>query len=141
MHVLVTGASGFAGKYVVRELLAHGHRVSGLDAHVKLLVDSGVRPVAAYARSSSLAFAAGLVDGSTNFYVTGALSQPGQPLSGSIANFLSTCPACGPVTGWQGVTFAGLIPVDYQFTYIPIAFPTANWTPFNDSLNNTFSIT
>jgi len=84
---------------------------------------------------------AGLVDGSTNFYVTGALSQPGQPLSGSIANFLSTCPACGPVTGWQGVTFAGLIPGDYQFTYIPIAFPAADWTPFNDSLNNTLTLT
>lgn len=31
MHVLVTGGTGFAGRYAVAELAAHGHRVSVLD--------------------------------------------------------------------------------------------------------------
>lgn len=31
MHVLVTGGAGFAGRYAVAELAAHGHRVSVLD--------------------------------------------------------------------------------------------------------------
>lgn len=30
---------------------------------------------------------------------------------------------------WQGVTFTGLSAGDYQFTYNPIAQPTANWDP------------
>ena len=82
----------------------------------------------------------GLVDGTTNFYVTGNVGQNGNPLASDDSNFLSICPACGPVTAWQGVTFAGLSAGDYQFTYVPIANPTADWTPWNDSLSNTLTI-
>lgn len=31
MHILVTGAAGFIGSHLTRELLAEGHRVTGLD--------------------------------------------------------------------------------------------------------------
>ena len=82
----------------------------------------------------------GLIDGTTNFYVTGGVSQAGNPLSSSDADFLTQCGACGPVTAWQGVTFAGLSAGDYQFSYVPIANPTADWTPWNDSLSNTLTI-
>jgi cytochrome c5 len=33
---------------------------------------------------------------------------------------------------WQGVTFTGLGAGDYQFTYNPIAQPTANWAPMDN---------
>ncbi len=43
---------------------------------------------------------------------------------------------------WQGATFTGLSTGRYRFTYIPIAFPTANWDP-KDSviLSSEFNIT
>ena len=82
----------------------------------------------------------GLIDGTTNFYVTGGVNQAGNPLSNSDANFLSQCGPCGPVTAWQGVTFAGLLPGDYQFSYVPIASPTQDWTPWNNSLSNTLTL-
>jgi hypothetical protein len=62
----------------------------------------------------------GLVDGTTNFYATNA-----GPLASSDVDNL------GPVLSWQGVTFTGLTPGQYQFTYIPIANPSAHWAPWN----------
>lgn len=82
----------------------------------------------------------GLVDGTTNFYVSTPLNVNG-PLVGS-ENIFNTvlCSACGPVDHWQGVTFSGLTAGTYQFTYVPIASPSLEWAPFNDSLNGTFSL-
>jgi len=80
---------------------------------------------------------AGLVDGVTNFYApdsTGALV-------GSEAPFNAFCPACGPVDHWQGVNFVGLAAGTYQFTYIPIAFPTAQWDLINPNMNGRFDLT
>ena len=78
----------------------------------------------------------GLIDGTTNFYApntTGALV-------GSETSFNTVCPLCGPVNHWQGVSFAGLSVGDYKFTYVPIANPTAEWTPWNPNLNGTFRL-
>lgn len=84
---------------------------------------------------------AGLIDGTTNFYVSTPLNVPG-PLVGSETIWLtSLCSACGPANHWQGVTFSGLSAGDYQFTYVPIANPSAEWTPYNSSLNGIFSLT
>jgi hypothetical protein len=83
---------------------------------------------------------AGLIAGRTIFYVPTPSGFPG-PLVGSDAIWLSTlCPACGPANHWEGVTFAGLAPGDYQFTYVPIAFPSQEWDPYNPSLNGTFHL-
>lgn len=83
---------------------------------------------------------AGLIDGVTNFYVSTPLGVPG-PLGASEAFFNAACPACGPVQHWQGVQFSGLSAGTYQFTYVPIGSPSAEWTPWNSSLNGTFDLT
>ena len=63
------------------------------------------------------------------------------PLVGSDAIWLPTlCSACGPANHWQGATFTGLSAGDYKFNYVPRANPTAEWRPFNDSLNGIFTI-
>jgi len=63
---------------------------------------------------------AGLVDGTTNFWATNA---------GPLAN--SDVDGLGPVLCWQGVTFSNLAVGSYQFTYLPIASPSAKWAPWN----------
>ncbi len=84
---------------------------------------------------------AGLIDGVTNFFVSTPLGVPG-PLVGSDTIWLTVlCGACGPANHWEGVTFAGLSVGDYQFTYVPIAFPSAEWDPYNPSLNGIFALT
>lgn len=82
----------------------------------------------------------GLIDGTTNFFVSTPLGVPG-PLVGSDTIWLSTlCSACGPADHWQGATFTGLSAGDYQFTYVPRVNPTQEWEPYNDSLNGVFTI-
>jgi hypothetical protein len=74
---------------------------------------------------------AGLIDGTTNFYADTANGlTPTNTLVGL------------PVLTWQGVNFSGLAPGTYQFSYIPIAFPTAKWAPWNDAIEtNTLVLT
>lgn len=77
---------------------------------------------------------AGLVDGVTNFYgcnSTGALTAS---CTGDGASF-------GQPTHWEGVTFSGLTPGDYQFTYIPILFPSQEWDIYNPNMNGIFTLT
>ncbi len=80
---------------------------------------------------------AGLIDGSTNFFASGTFGS-GDPLTPT--NTLTG--SFNPVKRWQGATFTGLLAGDYQFTYVPIANPTATWDPFNDAvLSNTVTVT
>jgi hypothetical protein len=37
---------------------------------------------------------------------------------------------------WQGATFTGIAPGDYQFTYIPSATPSTTWTPLFPPFQN-----
>jgi hypothetical protein len=73
----------------------------------------------------------GLIDGTTNFYATNA-----GPLAPTDVDGL------GPVLSWQGVTFTGLQVGQYQFTYNPIAIPSAHWAPWNLQVQtNTATVT
>ncbi|MBL4906374.1 MAG: VPLPA-CTERM sorting domain-containing protein [Sneathiella sp.] len=83
----------------------------------------------------------GLADGTNNFYASGVDGVAGSPLVNNFASsYITSCPACGPVTGWQGVNVAGLAAGDYMFEFIEIANPTFEWTEWNDSLNSTFTL-
>lgn len=67
MHIFVTGASGHIGTLVVRELLDHGHHVSGLarsDASAEAITQAGGRPIlGTLDDSDALAAAAAAADG------------------------------------------------------------------------------
>ena len=67
----------------------------------------------------------GLVDGTNHFYASGPLGGS-TPLSNTQTAWLTQNPCC-PVTHWQGATFTGLGPGNYQFNYVPIVFPSAEW--------------
>jgi len=85
---------------------------------------------------------AGLIDGVTNFYADWDGNVPNNlPLVDSELPFNVGCPACGPVQHWQGVTFNGLGPGSYQFTYIPIANPSAEWDLLSTNMNGIFDLT
>jgi len=74
---------------------------------------------------------AGLIDGTTNFYTTNANTLASTDVDG-----------IGPANCWQGVTFNNLAVGSYQFTYIPIASPTAKWAPWNTAVTtNTVNLT
>ncbi|MBT0961154.1 PEP-CTERM sorting domain-containing protein [Denitromonas iodatirespirans] len=80
---------------------------------------------------------AGLVDGVTNFFTTcSPFPNPAsQPLVG-------TDPMCfGGVDHWQGALFTGLTPGDYQFSWTPIANPSAEWSLGNPNMDGIFTIT
>ena len=84
---------------------------------------------------------AGLVDGTTNFFADWNGAVPNNlPLVPTDGPFLAGCPACGPVNHWQGVTFTGLAPGSYQFTWVPIANPTAEWDLLSTQMNGIFDL-
>jgi len=84
---------------------------------------------------------AGLVDGVTNFYADWNGVIPNNlPLVGSETPFNIGCPACGPVDHWQGVNFSGLAAGFYQFTYVPIANPSAEWDLLSTNMNGIFDL-
>lgn len=64
---------------------------------------------------------AGLINGVTNF------ADPNYTISQNGGGFAD-------VQSWQGVTFSGLAAGDYQFTYIPIANPSAHWAPWSEAV-------
>ena len=87
---------------------------------------------------------AGLVDGVTNFYASGTLNGGGplvnsNPFTGTVTA-LNPSGFLLPVNHWQGVTFSGLSAGDYNFTFIPIANPSAEWTPFTANMNSNFTL-
>jgi hypothetical protein len=85
---------------------------------------------------------AGLIDGVTNFFADWNGDVPNNlPLVGSQTPFNVGCPACGPVNHWEGVTFVGLGPGSYQFTYVPIAFPSEEWALLSTQMNGIFDLT
>jgi hypothetical protein len=77
---------------------------------------------------------AGLIDGVTNFFDPNGAGT-NVPLVGVDPDLF------GGVNHWQGATFAGLTPGDYQFTWIPIANPTQEWSPLNPNMNGIFTLT
>jgi hypothetical protein len=83
---------------------------------------------------------AGLIDGVTNFYPSAQLGVAA-PLTGDPSVWEGFCPACGPVNHWQGVTFNGLLAGVYQFTYVPIGNPSAEWDLWTPNLNGRFDLT
>ena len=86
--------------------------------------------------STGVAFKpAGLIDGTTNFFA------PGPCAEGGTAPLVGVDPqVCGPVNHWQGATFGGLSAGDYQFSWTPIANPTAEWSLLNINMNGIFNL-
>ena len=76
---------------------------------------------------------AGLIDGTTNFYGCNNSGPLTNTCTGSAASF-------GQPDHWQGALFAGLQAGDYQFTWTPIANPTAEWSVINPNMNGIFTI-
>ncbi len=70
----------------------------------------------------------GLVSGTNYFMSNGTSLVP--YVAGNSGCVYNSCTSYS----WQGVTFTGLSAGDYQFTYNPIAQPTANWDPAHPTI-------
>jgi hypothetical protein len=76
---------------------------------------------------------AGLIDGTTNFYGCNSTGPLTSTCTGSASSF-------GQPDHWQGALFTGLGAGDYQFTWTPIANPTAEWSLLNPNMNGIFTL-
>ena len=77
---------------------------------------------------------AGLIDGVTNFYIANGCTFGSAPL-------VATPNTCGGgVDHWQAAVFSGLGAGDYQFTWIPAASPTQEWSVLNPNMNGIFTL-
>ena len=70
----------------------------------------------------------GLVSGTNYFMSDGTSLVP--YVAGNSGCVYNSCTSYS----WQGVTFTGLSAGDYQFTYNPIQYPTANWDPAHPTI-------
>ena len=78
----------------------------------------------------------GLVSGTNYFMSDGTSLVP--YVAGNSGCVYNSCTSYS----WQGVTFTGLSAGDYQFTYNPIQYPTANWDPAHPTIKTgTVSLT
>lgn len=87
-----------------------------------------------YAGYQGPAKPAGLVDGTTNFY---GCDNSGAPLTATCTGNISSF---GQPDHWQGALFTGLTAGTYQFTWTPIANPSAEWSLANTNMNGQFTI-
>ena len=117
----------------------HAYDVTELTEGSFNLVGIGGNPFPSTTVAFSLSAAskpAGLIDGTTNFYASGSSGSGVQsPLTPTCTIGISVCPGTVTTPGsWQGVTFTNLQAGQYQFTYIPIAAPSAHWDSWNDTV-------
>ena len=74
-----------------------------------------------------------------NWFVRNIDSAGQRGLLPSVAPWLAGFPCC-PEDHWQGATFPGLTPGDYQFTWIPALNPTQEWSPWSNAMNGVFNL-
>lgn len=74
--------------------------------------------------------------GSTTVAWSLTASTQSAGLVNNVTNFLDANynGGFGDVRSWQGVNFTGLQAGDYQFTYVPIASPSAHWAPWSSNI-------
>jgi PEP-CTERM motif len=119
-----------------------GHHLEGnmqLDGVLGTVYGPNVQPFTLLTSTGEVFKPGGLIDGVTNFFVQGTGIGNNDPLVGTDASWLATFPGL-TANHWQGATFAGLSPGDYQFNWIPIANPTAEWSPYSQSMNGIFHL-
>ncbi|GAA0564032.1 PEP-CTERM sorting domain-containing protein [Rhizomicrobium electricum] len=146
-HAISIGFANAGAGAVTVWLGTYAHGGSHLEGSLKLegvlgtMYGPTINPFTILTADSVAAKPAGLIDGVTNFYADWNGAIPNNlPLVGSETPFNTGCPACGPVEHWEGVTFAGLTAGDYQFTYVPIAFPSQEWSLMSTNMDGIFHL-
>lgn len=76
----------------------------------------------------------GLIDGTTNFFAPVLFGGVNDALVGIDPMH------AGGIDHWQAAVFTGLTAGDYQFTWVPAASPTAEWSVTNNNMNGIFTL-